>query len=170
MHFEIERRFLVLHDGWRVSATTSRRLTDGVMSRTDQLKVRVRTDGSNAWLTLKSARQGITRTEQDFAIPVHMASHLIRNSCQGRIIEKTRYCVPVGSSMWSVDTFHGRFEGLVWAEIELSREGETFARPDWLGQEVSANPYFRLSSLLTTSASDAATIAAPQIIASGFPG
>ena len=43
---------------------------------------------------------------------------------------------------WEVDVFHGRLEGRVLAEIELSDEDEAFERPDWLGEEVTGQPQY----------------------------
>jgi len=47
---------------------------------------------------------------------------------------------------WEIDVFHGDNDGLIVAEIELSRESETFEHPPWLGKEVS-DDYFN-SNLL----------------------
>ena len=38
---------------------------------------------------------------------------------------------------WEIDEFHGENAGLVVAELELDREDEPFARPPWLGAEVT---------------------------------
>ena len=43
---------------------------------------------------------------------------------------------------WEVDVFHGRLEGRVLAEIELSDEDEAFERPNWLGEEVTGQPQY----------------------------
>lgn len=40
---------------------------------------------------------------------------------------------------FEVDEFHGENEGLAVAEIELGRSDEAFAKPDWLGQEVTGD-------------------------------
>jgi CYTH domain-containing protein len=70
--------------------------------------------------------------------------------CLPGVIEKTRYIIPVrgvrlevrGERKWEVDVFHGRLEGRVLAEIELSDEDEAFERPDWLGEEVTGQPQY----------------------------
>ena len=41
--------------------------------------------------------------------------------------------------VWEVDEFLGENEGLVVAEIELADENEPFARPAWLGEEVTGD-------------------------------
>lgn len=39
--------------------------------------------------------------------------------------------------------------GLVVAEIELSDEDQVFAKPDWLGEEVSDDPRYFNSNLIS---------------------
>ena len=46
-----------------------------------------------------------------------------------------------------MDEFHGDNEGLVVAEIELEAEDEPFARPAWLGAEVTGDRRYYNSSL-----------------------
>ena len=40
-------------------------------------------------------------------------------------------------SRWEIDEFLGENAGLVIAELELESEAQQFARPDWLGAEVT---------------------------------
>ncbi|MEC8434283.1 MAG: hypothetical protein VXZ27_00440, partial [SAR324 cluster bacterium] len=40
------------------------------------------------------------------------------------------------------DEFHGDNAGLVVAEIELENEEQPFAKPPWLGEEVSQDPRY----------------------------
>jgi adenylate cyclase len=57
--------------------------------------------------------------------------------CEGHLIEKTRYHVPCDDQLWEIDVFEGDNEGLVVAEIELDAPHQSFARPAWLGREIS---------------------------------
>ena len=43
---------------------------------------------------------------------------------------------------WEIDEFHGDNAGLVVAEIELENEEQSFAKPPWLGEEVSQDPRY----------------------------
>ena len=43
----------------------------------------------------------------------------------------------MGQLVWEVDEFLGANAGLIVAEIELPSESTEFARPDWLGEEVT---------------------------------
>jgi adenylate cyclase len=65
----------------------------------------------------------------------------------GEIIEKTRHEVRHESHLWEIDEFAGENAGLIVAEIELEDADEAFARPGWLGAEVSDDPRYYNSEL-----------------------
>jgi len=44
--------------------------------------------------------------------------------------------------------FHGRHEGLIIAELELTSEDELFDRPEWLGEDVTGRPEYYNSNLI----------------------
>jgi adenylate cyclase len=67
--------------------------------------------------------------------------------CEGGRIEKTRSRVEHEGHTWEIDVFSGANTGLVVAEIELESEDEAFARPEWLGAEVTADHRFKNSQL-----------------------
>ncbi len=154
MHIEIERKFLVIGNAWRERTVRVRRLRDGLVSQGSNGKVRVRIDGSRAWLTVKGARSGITRTEFEYEIPLPDAERLMADVCTGHIVEKDRHLVPHEGRTWEIDVFRGPLDGLVWAEVELDHPDQVFARPDWIGLEVTGNPRFRHSNLLDACADD----------------
>ena len=68
--------------------------------------------------------------------------------CGSARIEKQRYTVPVGKLVWEVDAFLDRPDNLILAEIELDREDQQIKLPDWVGEEVTADPRYRNSSLV----------------------
>ena len=45
----------------------------------------------------------------------------------------------VGNHIFEVDEFDGNNQGLVIAEIELSKETEIYEKPNWLGEEVTGD-------------------------------
>ena len=96
-----------------------------------------------AFMTVKSRRTGITRTEIEFPITVEHARDLLL-LCHQPLIDKTRHILLHEGSRWEIDDFHGANAGLIVAEIELSSEETVFARPEWLGDEVSHD--FRYSN------------------------
>ncbi|MBX9931367.1 MAG: CYTH domain-containing protein [Methylobacterium sp.] len=149
MRFEIERKFLVAHDGWRKAATRVRYLKDGLIGQFGRGKVRVRLDDDGAWLTVKGARaESIARPEFEYEIPRDDAEAMLRTVCTGCLIEKDRFCVPHAGLVWEVDVFRGSLDGIVLAEVELEQEDQAFDKPDWVGEEVTADLRFRQSTLL----------------------
>jgi adenylate cyclase len=148
MPLEIERKFLVRSDAWRDQATHSERLRDGLIARQDGLKVRVRCYGNRTTLCVKSGRRGLARDEFEYDIPADHAEVMFAH-CEGRILEKTRYYVPADSGVWEVDVYHGALEGVVIAEIEIPTETTIVTIPDWVGEEVTGNPRYSKSSMLT---------------------
>jgi adenylate cyclase len=147
MGIEIERKFLVRHDGWRADADGGTRLRQGYLSRVTgpnavRSSIRVRTDGARAFLNIKGATLGIRRQEYEYAIPAADAEAMLADLCVGAVVEKIRYEVAVAGHLWEIDVFAGANAGLVVAEIELQNEAEDFLRPDWLGTEVSDDPRY----------------------------
>jgi adenylate cyclase len=108
--------------------------------------VRVRIEGATARLNIKSATLGMRRQEYEYPIPLDDARALLTDLCEQPLIDKMRYLVPFAGHTWEVDVFAGDNAGLVVAEIELQDEAEPFARPAWLGAEVTEDPrYYNVS-------------------------
>jgi len=138
MGIEIERKFLVKGDGWRSQATCQTRFSQGYLSRDPARTVRVRIAGDAAFLTIKGATRGATRAEFEYAVPLADAQQMLA-LCDGPAVEKIRHLCPHEGMTWEVDEFLGANAGLVVAEIELQSEGQAFARPAWLGDEVTGD-------------------------------
>lgn len=143
MGIEIERKFLVTGDGWRAAAHDVVAMAQGYINdqaAMDQglqrASVRVRIAGTEAFLNLKSRTLGHTRQEFDYPIPVDDARTLL-SLCVGGIVDKRRHYVNHAGHLWEVDEFLGDNAGLIVAEIELRDAQERFARPPWLGAEVT---------------------------------
>ncbi|MDR9436924.1 MAG: CYTH domain-containing protein [Thiohalophilus sp.] len=146
MAIEIERKFLVTSDRWREQADAGQHLAQGYLIGAREASVRVRIEGERANLNIKSATLGIHRQEYEYPIPLADAREMLDTLCEKPVIEKTRYHVEHAGHTWEVDVFEGENAGLVVAEIELASESETFEQPDWLGEEVSADPrYYNVS-------------------------
>ena len=134
---EIERKFLVVGDGWRGRAPGVL-YRQGYIARTQDRVVRVRVAGDKGFLTVKiRAGTGLSRAEFEYAVPFEEAQAMLDSLAPGEIIEKRRYTFSEGGDVWEVDEFLGANQGLVVAEIELGSEDQSFTRPDWLGEEVS---------------------------------
>ena len=142
---EIERKFLVKSDAFIAQATTSYEIMQGYLCKDPEKTIRVRIRDARAFLTIKSSllRDGIAKFEWEKEIDLSDAKELMK-ICLPGAISKTRYIIEVKEDdlKWEVDVFHGRLEGRVLAEIELSDEDEAFERPDWLGEEVTGQPQY----------------------------
>ncbi len=140
---EIEHKFLVHNRDFQHQATAVRQIRQGYLSSQPELTVRVRIADDQAFLTLKGPSRdgGLSREEWEYAIPPEDARGMFA-LCNTRIIEKERYLVPHYGHLWEVDVFHGRLEGLIIAEVEVASTDETFARPEWLGREVTGDRHY----------------------------
>lgn len=136
MAVEIERKFLVIGDGWRQNAV-GKPYRQGYIRTQGQATVRVRTVGPIGYLTLKGPTQGISRMEFEYEIPVADANQMLTTLCDRPLIEKTRYLVDYEGMQWEVDEFSGDNAGLVLAEVELEHPQQSFSLPNWIGLEVS---------------------------------
>lgn len=135
---EIERKFLVKNKDEVLSIVTyGTRIFQGYLFSEPDRSCRVRIKEQKASVTIKIGLNALIRDEYEFAIPLDEAQNLIR-SCEA-VIEKTRYLIPEGKLKWEIDVFHGKLEGLILAEIELSHEHQEFNVPSWLGPEVTHN-------------------------------
>jgi adenylate cyclase len=144
---EIERKFLLVGDAWRALGTPSL-LRQGYLNADPARTVRVRIEGQGALLTIKSKNVGAARGEWEYPIPLADAAELLDHVCERPLIEKYRRRIVFQGHTWEVDEFLGENAGLAVAEIELSSEGEGFARPDWIGEEVTGDPRYYNSSLI----------------------
>lgn len=140
---EIERKFLVLSDGFISAAFSKKRIVQGYLNSNPERTVRVRIKTDKAYLTIKGKgnETGTTRLEWEREIAVSDAEKLL-NICESGIIDKIRHEVKVGNHIFEVDVFSGDNEGLIIAEIELQSEEEVFEKPHWLGKEVTNDQRF----------------------------
>ena len=127
MALEIERKFLVAGD-YKSSATSCERIAQG-------------------YLTIKGpSADGISRSEWEYEVPAREALEML-TLCHSGVIDKCRYLVPFEGHTFEVDEFYGDNEGLTVAEVELSSVDEPFARPVWLGEEVTGDRRYYNSHL-----------------------
>lgn len=133
---EIERKFLVVGE-YKHLAHSSFHFMQGYIA-SGRRTVRVRVSDNCAWLTIKgpSRNGGLSRFEWEREIDIKDAMELMQ-LCEGALIDKCRYLVEYEGHTFEVDEFYGDNEGLIIAEVELQSEDEEFARPAWLGMEVT---------------------------------
>ena len=145
---EIEHKFLV--DTTHLPELPAGcRLRQGYFSFRPTVRVRAEEGVQRkGYLTIKGEGD-FNRDEFEYEIPYEEADALLP-LCQGSIIEKMRYRLPIESECdlaWELDVFEGENAGLVVAELEIPEEGCAFARPDWLGQDVTRDPAYKNASL-----------------------
>ncbi len=144
---EIERKFLVNGDAYRDDATARVRMLQGYLADTAHCSVRVRLEGEQARISVKSAGLDIERDEFEYPIPVADAEGMLERLCEGGRVAKTRYLVPFRGMTWEVDEFHGDNQGLVVAEVELEDRHQQFDLPPWIDREVSGDPRYLNTNL-----------------------
>lgn len=145
---EIERKFLVDKEKWElVSKPKPKRIVQAYLVRLPEKTIRVRLKDEKGFLTIKGPTVGISRSEFEFEIPLNEAIELIEQFAD-KIIEKYRFEIAVGNHLWEVDEFHGKLEGLMIAEIELTSENEYFVKPKWALEDVSMDQQYFNSNLV----------------------
>lgn len=144
MAIEIERKFLVVGDAWREANAVF--YSQGYLSSDKARTVRVRIAGEQAFLTIKGVTQGMSRAEFEYEIPLADARELLL-MCEQPLIEKYRRKITYAGFVWEVDEFLGENQGLVVAEIELPSENTSFTKPEWVGEEVTADLRYFNSNL-----------------------
>lgn len=142
MGIEIERKFLLKDDSWRQQADAGTLYRQGYLIGAKQASVRVRIEGEQAFLNIKSMTLGVIRQEYQYALPFVDAMAMLGTLCEKPLIEKTRYKLCYAGHEWEIDVFAGENAGLVVAEVELVAEDEALELPPWTGVEVSSDPRY----------------------------
>jgi CYTH domain-containing protein len=145
MGTEIERKFLVTSGAWRAEAGSGTRLRQGYLHAGTPV-VRIRQAGELAFLTIKGPGL-LARAEYEYPIPPEDAAAMLATLCPPPVIDKTRHRLALDGLTWEIDEFAGHLAGLVLAEIELASPDEPFARPAWLGAEVTDDPRYQNAAL-----------------------
>lgn len=145
MGIEIERKFLVSGDGWRIGTPSLFR--QAYLSLDAERTVRLRLADDTAYLTVKGKTSGISRAEFEYEIPMADAIEMFE-LCEKPHIEKKRWRVSQGDLTWEIDEFFGDNAGLIVAEIELDSEDQAFDKPAWVAHEVTGDHRYANSSLI----------------------
>ncbi len=148
---EIERKFLIVSDKWRKLVSHKVEIQDGILALHEGRKVRVRFYDDKATLTVKGPRSGIVRDEFEYEIPSEDGRALLSEHRIGEVLRKTRYYVPVSYGLWCIDEYHGSLAGLFFAEIELPSENTHFAKPSWIGREITGSKQYNQTSMIRRS-------------------
>lgn len=147
---EIERKFLLKNQDWRQAVKKQTRFVQGYLNQIEEnsskSSVRVRIEGEQANLNIKSLEIGLSRDEYEYTIPLKDAEKMLASLAVGPVIEKNRYLVDYQGVTWEIDEFFGDNAGLLVAEVELESETQALAIPDWAGTEVTHDvKYYNIS-------------------------
>ena len=147
MGIEIERKFLLASERWRMLVQRCQHVRDGLIAASDDRKTRVRIMSGRATLAVKTKRIEGRRHEFEYEIPLADAERMME-CCGGNVLEKTRHYIAIGDLVWEIDEYTGLLQGVVLAEVELSAIDQQIDIPDWIGREVTAEPLYSKLNLL----------------------
>ncbi len=142
MAVEIERKFLLKDDSWRAEVVRSVVFRQGYLTSLNagspgKASVRVRIEGDQANINIKSVTLGAARMEYEYPVPLEEASEMLDTLCAGPLIEKTRHYIERDGLVWEIDEFSGDNQGLIVAEVELDHSSQVISLPKWIGTEVT---------------------------------
>lgn len=142
---EIERKFTVHTLPENLGNYSFHQLEQGYLNTNPV--VRVRKEDEEYYLTYKG-KGFLAREEYNLPLNKESYEHLIQKA-DGNIISKTRYLIPYEKYTIELDIFHGKFEGLVLAEVEFEsiEEAQAFKGPEWFNEDVTENREYANSVL-----------------------
>ena len=146
---EIEKKFLIqsLTDvPGNMNDYDYHDLVQGYLSTNPVLRVRKEDD--EYYVTYKGNGMMV---REEYNLPLTKASfeHLIKKA-DGIVIKKRRHLIPLDDHLvCELDEFHGKYEGLLLAEVEFSSEEEAnaFTPPVWFGTEVTYDSRYHNSNM-----------------------
>jgi len=138
-NMEIERKYLVNEIPFSLDSFDVRIIEQGYLCTAPV--VRIRRDNNKYELTYKSG--GLMKRREE-NLPLNQAAyeHLV-TKVDGRLIQKKRYMIPLdgvnAGLTVELDVFEGDLSPLILAEVEFPDEetANTFAAPDWFGEDVT---------------------------------
>jgi len=154
---EIEHKYLVKKMPEDLSKYKKKEIEQGYLNRSPVLRVRKSNDDYILTYKLKldkgSKKTPICNEEIEAPLTKEAYEHL-KEKADCNLIVKTRYIIPYRSKgkkyKIELDVFHGKLEGLVFAEVEFENveDAKNFNKPKWLGEEVSGDKRYRNGFLI----------------------
>lgn len=137
MRNEIERKFFV-RDMPDLSGLQPLRYERYILNSAGERKeCRITRIGERHYLENKRVVSDIERSSEKKEISKDEFERLKREA--GDAIIRDKYVIGSGNDSVSLQVYHGRFEGLVRAEIEFESEerAKRFVPPSWMGKEMT---------------------------------
>lgn len=151
---EIEKKFLVKAVPEQLESFDTSVIEQGYLCA--EPVIRIRRLDEQYILTYKS-RAGVKRVEdvcvnreEELPLTREAYEHL-KPKCDGCIIEKERHRIGYEGYTIELDVFHGKYEGLVIAEVEFAtiEDARDFKEPEWFGENVSGDYHYANAFLAT---------------------
>ena len=145
---EIERKYLIEKEQLpkNLSDYPFHRIEQGYLCTSPV--VRIRRQDDEYFLTYKS--KGLLAREE-YNLPLNKkAYHHLLSKADGNPLSKTRYNIPLSDHLTiEIDVFHGKFSGLILAEVEFPtiEEAQNFCPPDYFCEDVTFSPDYHNSTL-----------------------
>lgn len=144
---EIERKFLIKDMPENLERYPHKEISQGYLCTNPV--VRIRRSNDDYYLTYKGSGL-MVREEYNLPLTKEAYFHL-RDKIDGRLIEKTRYLVPLSDKLTAeLDVFHGDLAPLTFLEVEFETEEEAknFIAPDWFGEDVTNDVRYHNSNMI----------------------
>lgn len=155
---EIEHKYLIKEMPKNLSKYKKKEIEQGYLNRSPVLRIRKSNDDYILTYKLKkekgSDNEPICNEEIEAVLTEEAYEHL-KTKVDFNIIIKTRYIIPykTGDKTYKIelDVFHGKLEGLVFAEVEFEsvEDAKSFKKPRWFGKKISGDKRYR-NGFLTT--------------------
>jgi CYTH domain-containing protein len=146
---EIERKWLVDRISFDLKNYEKEEISQGYLRVMDSEndECRVRKKGDKCFLTIKKG-EGVKREESEVEIHISMYREFwILTS--GRRIRKTRFSIPDKGYVIELDSYSGKLEKLMTAEVEFGSvaESQRYVPPEWFGREVTGDSRYSNKNL-----------------------
>jgi len=152
LDMEIEHKYLIKELPADLDKYKKKEIEQGYLNRSPVLRIRKSNDKYIFTYKMKKElkEDGAPICNEEIEAPLTQEGYEhLKTKVDGNIIVKTRYIIPYayGNKTYKIelDVFHGKLEGLVFAEVEFESVGEAmqFKKPDWFGNEVSSDRRYR---------------------------
>lgn len=145
---EIERKFLINQLPEDLEKYEQHEIAQGYLCTSPV--VRIRRSNDDYYLTYKGKGMMV---REEYNLPLTKEAYLhLREKIDGRLIEKTRYLIPLTDKLTAeLDVFHGDLAPLTLVEVEFEsvEEANAFTTPEWFGEDVTNDGRYHNSNMIS---------------------
>ncbi|MEE1028639.1 MAG: CYTH domain-containing protein [Agathobacter sp.] len=145
---EIERKFLINQLPEDLEKYEQHEIAQGYLCTSPV--VRIRRSNDDYYLTYKGKGMMV---REEYNLPLTKEAYLhLREKIDGRLIEKTRYLIPLTDKLTAeLDVFHGDLAPLTLVEVEFEsvEEANAFTVPEWFGEDVTNDGRYHNSNMIS---------------------